>query len=201
MSFSVFEEIEGLDKEHVLEKINPLIDLAPFSTNKTQALRQNLSFYPGYFYIELTDIHQKPARKIGFIQKDSNVTLLDWSNAPLYKLNQEAPIILHRDTILSYIRFFFTVVRGQEGSFVIVDSAEHVPWQDNPSPSARRAIGKMIKPLSLLQIDVKGDFICEASLVFKQSLFESKIIVSKDGEIKMSDQDLVIEDIPVVENL
>lgn len=201
VSLSVFKEIEGNDKDQIIKQVNPLLDFAPFQYEKTRALRQDLPFYPDYAYIELTDNQQKPARQIGFIQKDDTVVLLDWSNKPLYALNETVPIVLNRDTILYYVRFFFNVVRGQEGRFFIVDSAEHVPWQDDPSPSARRAIGKMIDPLSLIKIDENGDFICEASIVFKQSLFESKIIVSKTGDVRMSDQDLVIEDIPVAENL
>lgn len=177
----------------------PLLDGAPFAGAIPRVLSRALSFYAGYSLIEIVSPDTHPPVMRAMVRKDrtSELTLLNWTNEPVYHLNETVPIALSSDNILSYVRFFFSYIKGKHGRFLIVDNPDEIDWKDEPPPSGRKALAKMIEPLSVLRVDGDGTYQIQASMVFKDSLFAAKIAVSPSGQVILYDEELLVEDIPV----
>lgn len=119
--------------------------------------------------------------------------ILDFTNAPIYSLNESLPIFLNDETVEDYVRFFFAHVRGQHGQFVIVEGIDDIRWKDDPPPSARKAVSKLITPLTFKTYDEHKNRILSACIIFKDSLFKAKIRVALNGQITLYDEELMID--------
>lgn len=197
-----FSKIENNDAVSFLEKLNPMLDGSPFSHLDVTILKHDLSFYSNCDFIEINDKHVHPARILHLIHNGSNDNyhILDGTNETLYELNKTVPIKLDENNIITYVRFFFSYVRGKHGVFQIIDSVDDINWKEEPAPNARKALGKMVEPLNLVAITDSGEFALRASIIFKDSLFESSIIVKKNGEISLTNQEILVEDIPILDD-
>ena len=58
----------------------------------------------------------------------------------------------------------------------------------------------MLYPIKLLNADETGGFNLQGCMVFKDSLFQAKIKVDANGFVALSDEELLVEDIPVLDD-
>ena len=199
-----YTQIEHGPAAEILDQLNPLLDGAPFNPAMARVLSHDLPFYNGYSLVEVTDHDVNPLRQISFIYKKSTgedkIFLLDGQNEVIYYLNKAVPIFLSEEIIKLYVRFFFSYVRGRHGRFIIVENVDDVEWREEPAPAGRKALGKMIEPMNLKNISDEGAYYLSASIVFKDSLFESDISVDESGTVTLSNQELLVEDIPVIDD-
>lgn len=199
-----FTKLDTLEAQTLLAALSPLIEGSLYAAEKATVLAAPVSFYPGYRFIEISDHTTMPARKTALLYKEGGAgeaTLLDWTNAPIYALNDKVPLSLDENTVKDYVRFFFLYVRGRHGRFVIVESIDEIAWKEEPPANARKAVGALIAPLHLYGIDNDGTYRLSARLLFKDSLFKADIVVGHDGHINLEGEELVIEDIPVVDDV
>ena len=199
MFHDAFKPLNDKDAEDFLRGALPLLDGAPFGSKTPRVLVRALPFYPGYELVEALGQDSHPPVMRAFIRRktDNVLTLLNWTNEPVYHLNASVPVKLDTESVFSYARFFFTYIKGQHGRFLIVDNPDEIEWKDEPPPAGRKALAKMIEPLALLRRDPDGTFQLQASMVFKDSLFAAKISVTPDGQVTVYDEELLVEDIPV----
>lgn len=80
------------------------------------------------------------------------------------------------------------------------ESLEDINWRDDPPPAARKTIGEMIQPLFLEKTDEAGVYYIRACMVFKDSLFKTLVKVEPNGFVSLSDEELLIEDMPVLDD-
>ncbi len=194
-----FVKLDLLECETVLEEINPALKGSHFHPATVTILAQESEFYPGYRFFDMADYETIPNIRKFVLYKPGDVVVLNWTNEPLYALNEKAPIQLDETTVLDYVRFFFTYVRGKHGRFIITESAEDVMWRDEPPPAARKAIAKMLEPLHITARE--GDnFKLNARMMFKDSLFKTTVTVQSSGLVSLSDEELLIEEMPVMDD-
>ena len=62
-----------------------------------------------------------------------------------------------------------------------------------------KAIGKMISPISMSRPD-QGGYQLVAQMIFKDSMFQAMIEIADDGQVKITEETLLIEDIPVIDD-
>ncbi len=184
----------------VLREINPLIEGAKLSQDTTVILGTSTPFYSGYKYLDITDHSSIPSKRIFAIYKTGDCVLMDWTNRPIYTLNQRVPIKLNKQNIAAYIRFFFRHVRGRHGRFIVTETVDDISWRDDPSPSARAAIAKMILPLTITAVRADGSYDVSARLIFQDSLFSATILVGQLGAIEIRDETPLIEDMPILDD-
>jgi hypothetical protein len=202
----VFKKLELAETATFLDQINPVLDGADFDAVETTVMVLDLPFYPGYRFVEISENTHYPPRKRFVICKNSQnlnedeITVLNWTNAPVYKLNQDVPIALDENNVSEYIRFFFEYIRGKHGRFLITESVDDIRWKDDPPPQARKAIGKMLIPLSVQSIR-DGNFYLHATMMFKDSLFKADVEVQPGGLVTLSNEELLVEDIPVQDDI
>jgi hypothetical protein len=147
-----------------------------------------------------TDLSAVPAARKYAIYKAGDDNVVNWTNQTIYDTNEKAPIVLDANTVLSYVRFFFTYVRGRHGRFTIVETIDDIKWQVEPPLQGRKVMQEMLEPLQILDTGVDGSFTLLAYMVFKDSLFQTKIQVRPDGLVSMSDEELKIEGMPVLQD-
>ncbi|MCB9982896.1 MAG: hypothetical protein H6861_04360 [Rhodospirillales bacterium] len=184
----------------ILDRLNPEFDGSVFDPVETTILAQSVSFYPGYRLFDIADYASVPPLRRFALYSADNFVILNFSNEPIYELNQKLPINLKAENIEDYVRFFFTYVRGRHGRFIIVENVDDIAWKEDPPPSARKAIGQMLVPVTLNEIDKNGYFILDVTMVFKDSLFKSKIKVDPKGFVSLGDEELLVEDMPVLDD-
>ncbi len=194
-------KLDRLEVEDVLEKTKKSFDGIAFNAENTVIMSRDLPFYAGYRFYDMADhTHMPPARRF-LLMKDNDIVVMDFTNTPIYGLNAKVPIELTRDTVKDYVRFFFTFVRGRHGRFIIVETVDDIAWREEPPPAARKSISKLIKPIAFHSSD-KGDgsFFMQAQMMFRDSLFQADVLVKPDGLVQLSNESLLIEDMPVLDD-
>jgi hypothetical protein len=200
------EEWQKLTPEaaaRLLGEVNPHLAPVSFSPDSTTIRTQKLPFYKDYSFLELTDLSTVPgARKYVLYKAGAkpDVNVINWTNQSIYDTNEKAPVILNEDTVVSYVKFFFSYVRGRHGRFLIIETIDDVRWQIEPPAQGRKIMQEMLAPVTLEDREADGTFNLSAFMVFKDSLFRTRIHVKPDGLVSMSDEDLKIEGMPVLQD-
>ncbi len=194
-------KLDRLEVEDVLERTKKSFDGIAFNAENTVIMSRDLPFYEGYRFFDMADHTHMPAARRFLLMKDNDVVVMDFTNTPIYALNSKVPIKLDRDTVKDYVRFFFTFVRGRHGRFIIVETVDDIAWREEPPPAARKSISKLIKPIAFHSSD-KGDgsFFMQAQMMFRDSLFQADVLVKPDGLVQLSNESLLIEDMPVLDD-
>lgn len=195
-----FEKLELADVATVLDKINPVLEATKFDPVETTIMAQGLSFYPGFQFLDIADYTCMPPVRRFALYSPKRAVILDFSNGPIYRLNHDLPIALTEDNVADYVRFFFTYVRGKHGRFMIVESVDDINWKDDPPPQARKAVGKMLTPVHIAQIGKDGTLQLVACMIFKDSLFKADVKVDTKGMVSLSNEQLLVEDMPVLDD-
>ena len=197
------EEWQKLDSDktaRILEEINPHIEPVPFAAEATTVRAQRLSFYKEYEFFELTDLSAVPGARKYALYKPGDVNVINWTNQIIYETNEKAPIALDDDTVVDYVKFFFSYVRGRHGRFIVIETVDDIRWQQEPPLQGRRVMQDMLAPVRVIGKDDDGTYHLESFMLFKDSLFKTAIHVKPDGLIVLSDEELKIEGMPVVQD-
>lgn len=195
-----FTKLELAEVATVLDRLNPEFGGIVFDPLETTVMALDIPFYPGFRLLDIADYSQQPPRRRFAVYSPSRHFLINFSNEPIYAFNRELPIALDENNAADYARFFFNHVRGRHGRFIIVESVDDINWKNDPPIAARRAISKMIEPVMLEKVDEKGNYHLRACMIFKDSLFRSKVKIKPDGLVSLSDEELLVEDIPVLDD-
>ncbi len=194
------------DTKQSLDRFNPIFDGSPFPETSI-IMRRPLAFYPGCWFYDVAD-HQTmpPRRRYVIVQQNDpqsppkSMTILDGSSQAIQQLNATIPLCLNDQTITEYIQFYLAFVRGPEGRMVLIESLDDIPWRDDPSPSARKALGKMITAIEPTG-SVSGNYHTKAQVIFGDGLYEIDIHVDKTGHFTFKDAKMLIEDMPVLDDV
>lgn len=196
-----FIKLDRKECETVLGDITPALSGSVFEPDTVTMLGQELSFYPGYRFIDIADYEVTPHLRKFVIYKPGDVVALDWTNKPVYALNDRVPIGLTPETVLEYVRFFFTYVRGPHGRFIFAEMVDDIPWREDPPPAARKAMGGLLEAVTLHGRNGDGAYNVSACMVFKDTLYKTGILVAPDGRITMNNEEILIGDLPVQDDM
>jgi hypothetical protein len=195
-----FEKLELADVATILDQMNPLFEGVEFDPVDATIMAVNLPFYKGYRLLHIADNTVMPPVQRCAIYSHQNQVVLDFTNEPIYKLNQDVPIQLSEDNVVEYVRFFFTYVRGKHGRFIMTENVDDIAWKEDPPPQARKSISNMIDPISIESVSEDGMFHLIGCMMFKDSLFKSDIEVQPSGLVALKNEELLIEDMPVLDD-
>jgi len=184
----------------MLAEINPHLDPVPLAPEATTLRVQKLPFYRDHALLELTDLSAVPGARKYVLYKPGDVNVINWTNQAIYETNEKFPMLLDENTVVEYVKFFFNYVRGRHGRFLVIETIDDVRWQVEPPAQGRKVMQEMLEPVLLASIDPDGTFNLDAFMVFKDSLFKTKVHVRKGGIVSMSSEELKIEGIPVLQD-
>ncbi|MDD2325257.1 MAG: hypothetical protein PHW63_04530 [Alphaproteobacteria bacterium] len=210
----VFETLSPDDARAFLTTVAH--DMLPVTVpiDKTLVQVAPLPFYEDYRFYALTDM-TLPAPNVRYLlYKPGDVVLMNWTNEPIYSVNEKAPIKLDRKSLVTYAKFFFHYVRGQLGRFIIVEKPEDVTWLDSATDEEKAKVAEHLKPVAYKGIGRDNLFTLTAIVVFKNALFKTDIKVAPYemdvidpetgtpehftiGQMKLTNEDLLLEDLNV----
>jgi len=183
-----------------LEIINPLLDDS-FDPSTITILGQDLSFYPGYRFLDITDYGMTPFLHKSVIYKLDHVVFLDGTNEPIYALNERGALYLAEKTVIEYTRFFFHYVQSSRGKFIIVETVDDISWREDPLLEIRKTLGTILQPMTMKKADEKDGYDLEACILVRESLIKVTVTVSKIGKPVLSNEKLLMDDLPVLDNI
>lgn len=197
-----WEEIDPEKMPRLVAEINRSLKDRQFDANTTIGQRQELPWYAEYEFLELTDTStSNPTFTRRIIYRPEDFYILNWTNGPIYTANDKAPIIMNTDIVGDYIKFFFNYVKGRHGRFVIIDNVDEIAWEGSVPAKGKEAVAKIIKPVTVTSVEDSGKITLVSYMVFKDSLFRANVHVERDGMVSLSDEALVIEGMPIVEDV
>jgi hypothetical protein len=198
------EDWKKLDVEsaaRALSEINPHLEPVPFRMDTTTIRTLKLPFYREYMLYELTDLSAVPGARKYALYKPGDVHVINWTNQPIYEVNEKAPVMLKESTAVDYVKFFFNYVRGRHGRFTVIETIDDIRWQIDPPAQGRKVMQEMLEPVTLTGQEADGTFNLEAFMLFKDSLFKTQVHVKKDGLVSMSSEELKIEGMPILQDV
>lgn len=185
----------------ILDEVNPHLEGIPLDPLNTTLLAYDLPFYPGYRLLDIYDHAVTPPLRRFAIFRPGDVVVIDWTNVPIYGLNQRLPVKLDDSNVAEYVRFFFTYIRGRHGRFIVIEGVDDIQWKEDPPPAARKAIGKMLEPVHVKEKSPDGKtWKLEARVMFKDSLFKTEVHVSQHGDVILANEEILIEDMPILDD-
>ncbi len=195
-----WQKLDAATSAKILAEINTEIKPVPFSADKTTLRVSRLPFYTESDLYELTDHALIPAARKFALYKPGEAVVIDWTNAPIYAVNEKAPIVLNEKSAIAYAKFFFNYVRGRKGRFQLIESVDDIRWQVEPPLQGRKVMQEMIEPVSVVEHGTDDAYHLSAFMLFKDSLFKTKIKIANDGLLTMSDEELKVEGLPVLQD-
>jgi hypothetical protein len=191
-------------------------EIAPVALplDKTLVQVATLPFYDDYKLYALTDMTLPPPNVRYMLYKAGSVNLMNWTNEPIYTVNEKAPIKLDRKTLVPYAKFFFHYVRGQLGRFIIVEKPEEVLWLPNANDKEKADVAAKLMPVTYKRIDRDNLFTLTCTVVFKNALFQTDIKIAPYemdvfdpelgapehftiGQMKLTNEELLLEELNV----
>ena len=196
-----WQEVDPEDVVSQVTQVNRAVKERQFDLSATVGRKASLSWYAEHELYEFTDTSTSGPSFIrrALIGPDS-MQVMNWTNGPIYTTNEQAPIHVNDDNAAEYVRFFFNYVKGRHGRFVIVESPDEIVWDGEVPEVGKQKIGQIIQPVTVTASE-DGKITLIAYMVFKDSLFRANVHVERDGMVSLSDEALVIEGMPIVEDV
>lgn len=198
----------------MIADLNP--GILPFSIYDDKILFQvaDLPFYKDFKLCAFTDQSANIPNVRLMLYSSGNAFPLKFINEDIYSANEIGPIILSEEVLPVYARFFFFIVRGQLGRFIIAEKPEDIPWLDGAPDDQKNDVEKALAPLIYKGIDQDGLYTISGTVVFKNALFRTDIKVAPHemdvldsetgqketmtiGQLKLENEDLLLENLMV----
>ncbi len=197
-----FKKLKIDEIAHLLDIINKNIDGSIFDPLETTILAIDVSFYPDYRFLSISDYATNPPLQRFVFQKNATneFAIIDWTYKTIYSLNQEVPIKLDDKNILEYVRFFFSYVKGRHGRFIICENMENIQLKDELLDDTKKKINGILQPLELKEKRKDGAYEVKAFMMLKDALFNVDIYIKPNGNVTMSDHEIIMENIPVIDS-
>jgi ankyrin repeat protein len=137
-----------------------------------------------------------PAVTVYCLEYEDRLYQLDGTSPPIHDINSRSKISLNSTNVLDYLRFFCFFVRADEGPFIIAEGLSQTEIPASLTPEERSRLRKVLRPASYNgYVRSKQTFQAMASVYYSNAIFLC------DFEIKKSGLVLMIDDLPVVEEL
>src|ERR1700704_4535430 len=173
-----FKALDAGAAKKLVEDITSDIDPIKLPSDKTSVQVADLAFYDEFKFYALSDTTLPPPNTRYMLYKPGDISLMNWTNEPIYAVNERAPIKLDRKTVIPYAKFFFHYVRGQLGRFIIVEKPDEVIWLANATTKEKADVAEKLIPVPYKGIGRDNLFTLTATVVFKNALFRTDIKIA-----------------------
>jgi len=209
-----FQTLDPAASKKLLEDIAGDIAPVKLPPDKTVIQVASVPFYDEFKFYALADTTLPPPNTRYILYKPGDISLMNWTNEPIYSVNERAPIKLDRKTVIPYAKFFFHYVRGQLGRFIIVEKPDEVVWLSNANTKEKADVAERLIPVTYKGIGRDQLFTLTATVVFKNALFRTDIKIAPFemdvfdpelgapehftiGQMKLTNEDLLLEELNV----
>jgi AAA+ superfamily predicted ATPase len=173
-------------------------DISSLSGISIRGRSAKLSFYKLAELVELTvdiDVSKNAtATEVLYVLYPvaGDAVMLDGQSDKMHDTNDAEHLHLDAQTAPDYVRYFLFGLRGSDGGdpFILFERAAAAAL--NPDPAAVA----LAEPLELVTSDGPGDFKFDAVMVYQGTCFKTRLAVSVNGLIEMTDDEPVMADFP-----
>ncbi len=163
-----------------------------------------LSWYDSFRLVRLADEAWGKAnlRLYYLVGPDLALFRLNGTSPPIHEVNDKSQLKLTAANAASYLFFFCFFVRGEEGPFYLVESADDTALGDlallrHPEAEVtRNLLASAVRPLEC-QSAADGGFACTGVVLYSNALFVAKFSLGADGKVAMLDDDPIAADLPL----
>lgn len=173
------------EKKIILNELDYIIPNHGFLLPGLMVLKKILSFYDQSTYYEITQADQHPEKTIQIIIGQQKFFICNGYLHDLLLFNQQYPLILDRNNILDYVRFYFAHIVGPHGLSRIIDTVDDLYLKEEPTPNLRKSLHDKIIPLALNASLAGGGYQSRGTLLIEQTIFSVFIDVDPKGYIKV----------------
>jgi hypothetical protein len=209
-----FNNLSAAETKKLLADIAPDITPVKLTDGKTSVQVADLPFYDEFRLYALSDSALPRPNTRYMLYKPGDVSLMDWTNEPIYSVNERAPIRVDRLTAIPYAKFFFHYVRGQLGRFIIVEKPDEVVWLSGATDKEKADVAEHLMPVTWKGVGVDNLYTLTATMVFKNALFRTDIQIAPYemdafdeeigeqehftiGQMKLTNEELLLEELNV----
>lgn len=203
MDTSAYQKLDANQASKTLADFSGILPGSPIDSQTVQIMAAPTSFYPDTKVYDILDRGAHPPRGFTVVAKGKATTLVDYSVKTLQEMNDNYALRLSDETVCDYLRFYFRYVQGSYGRFNLIESVEDIAWREEPPSTAKKALSDIIEslPQAMAYDEDEKIWFGKLSFIFQTSLFQAIIIVAHTGEVTIRDQKLVIDQMPVAEDV
>tara|TARA_R110002072_G_scaffold217390_1_gene375125 strand:- start:891 stop:1511 length:621 start_codon:yes stop_codon:yes gene_type:complete len=198
-----FTKLEIEEIALILDVINKKVEGSIFDPLETTIMAIDIPFYSNHRFLDIADYATNPPLQRFAIQKTGTMdfVLLDWSYKIIQQLNTSVPISLTEENVLEYVRFYFSHVKGRHGRFIVCETVDHIKWKDEPPEEIRKSINQAINPLEIIEKRKDDVYQVKAFMMLKDALFQSDVYIEPNGNVTITNHEVLIENVPVLDSV
>lgn len=131
-------------------------------------------------------------------KNETKIKWLDGSSSPIHEYLSERTLKLDESKVKEYLRFFTFFVRGAEGPFLVVEDQMDSYFPRNGFQQAPEKLKAILSHIRTGTCAKRGeDYECNAHVMYSNAFFHAKFVIAAKGQIKMTDDDPKVVDLPV----
>lgn len=190
--------VEGEALTGIIAKLNKEQNRYVLSMTGCRVVWRTLLFYPGATLVRVTDLTWRPrALTFYFLGMRGQYRRMDGSRRFLHFLNEHIPLKLTAQTVVEYLRFYCFFMRHQGRPFLLAEKPEDLGAFPAPLTEDRKAaVTATLHPVVVEKADPVEGFELSAVVRFSNALFDARFIVTPDGHVRMSEDHLLVPDLP-----
>lgn len=198
MSGGAYEKIEGPKAKKLIERLNKAWNGSPFDEKRTVIHARPLPFAQGWILAEASDAMTLPEKKCVILDNGSDCYPVEYGPDFIPKFAANQNIRLSSSTVTDYLRFWFEYTRTGADRFLLVENIDDIPWREEPTPQARKALAKTVMPLTLTGTTPNG-FALKATILFRDTLYDAMLEVKADGQVAITSRETIAESLTVID--
>ena len=191
--------VSGDYETAMIEKVNDSTTSKIFKAGRTNLATAELPFYKNFKLLQATAYTTIPPVTMRFLiggeAPDWKVVKMDGTNEPIFKNNQEAGLVLTKETVVPYVRFVMGEIQSEEGSLRLVEEVDDETFTSTPTPEERKTVTRLIRKAQVTE--TPDGFDVEATMLYGDAVFRAQISVGKDGAVDIVKDEKVAENMPI----
>jgi hypothetical protein len=146
----------------------------------------SLPFYPSAKLIRRVDARDgsRETLYLGSVDDDRE---LNGASSPIHQANEEEPIRLSAENLVCYLKFFCHFVKGDEGSFEVVEDKGDPLLAPYASDEALEKLEEVKFEIAI--IDGEIAYRATSYIFYGKALFISKFKIKMNGNVEMLDDE------------
>ena len=197
MTNTQWERLPQEQAANVMRTIGAMADSAVFSVQMTEVTCRPLPFYKRYKLFRLTNYATMPCFKMDYLGDGETGRFFPLNGLPntLYDVNENDDIELDADTVVAYIDFFFAQVQGPEGDIYLIKAPDALPMLSSLPKNQQESVREHFQEMNVTENEANDGFTIAATLYYGGTLLSADIQVKKGGEISVSNQKMLLQNI------
>lgn len=197
-----WQKLTGEDYIKAVTAVNSVLQSQEhFAVQNAVMQIKSLPFYQNFKLLQAMEIKSWPRYVINFLYSSHKIIKLDHSAKPISQANLEAPLELNQINLASYLKFFFSSVRGQNNeAFYLIEKITDLPLKADSADETKEKIAQYLIPLISTQKE-NGNFEATALIVHQNNLYNAKINITPDGKVDVLEETTILSDLPIQNNM